>query len=232
MGVFFPAIKAGSDAKMLCLSIHFPKRSIKQFQPLRAHRHHPHKLFYLPVITSNKSTTPATAHLIRVGENHDSGNSTGQRILEFIRCGWPHLELIQEWVLQPHHLWQNYNNRAPLVGQVHSIILDQRFTVYFFFTRRFLRSTGEINYLSRLQTVITLRRLRRSRNLDNFFSALLITFVIFTSSTAPTTVPQATHWIRQNFCPTFVVTGTASNSWYSHDGHFDLAIDAPLTGIE
>lgn len=81
-----------------------------------------------------------------------------------------------------------------------------------------------------LQTVTTLR-LRFSRNLDNFFSAFLITLVIFTSSSAPTTVPQATHWMRQNFCPVFVVTWTASNSWYSHVGHFDLAIKTPLEGI-
>ena len=39
----------------------------------------------------------------------------------------------------------------------------------------------------------------------NFFSALFIALVIFTSSRAPTTVPQATHWMRQNFCPVLVV---------------------------
>ena len=44
----------------------------------------------------------------------------------------------------------------------------------------------------RLQAVITLR-LRFSRNLLSFFSAILMTLVIFTSSRAPTTQPQATH---------------------------------------
>lgn len=192
---------------------------------MRANNHRPHKLDYIPLIVGDKPDTATAPKRPRFGKYHHRGNSCRQCIPILVRCRWSHFILEKKGILQNSTSCKKEKRRATKETWDTWSIPDGRFSVYME-EHRWLKTRRRFQEFFRLQTFTTLR-LSVSRNFASFFSALLITLVIFTSSNAPTTVPQATHWIRQNFCPVFVVTGTASNSWYSHVGHFDLAISVP-----